>query len=246
MFSPTGFERRATSNGALSGTGNRLLIYASSSLTILDGPTSSSDQISLLSSTLPPSSLKHHSHVEDVKRPQRSLFACPSCNLSLKVFFFKSATITFLQTRDDLVTHLRSCSKVVEDITSTRSDSFLVRSTSPAKRNTGRLYHKDDGSVNRGEPKSPSGCPFCGKAPLSKSSLSSHLLSCQKKKELKEKREATLIAPSSSSERRQNTPNKGLPQRLPSPASQTKAFGIGKSSTRGSSVPHVSRMVPFR
>lgn len=143
--------------------------------------------------------------------------------------------------------HLRSCSLIAEDITSTRSDSFLMRSVSPAKKSSA-LYHRDDGSVHKESHKTtpPPGCPFCGKAPLSKSGLSAHLLSCQKKKELKERREAhvaSTISAQSISEKR-NTPQRMNIHRTPSPAIQKSSRGLDKSSNRGSSVTHVSRFEP--
>jgi hypothetical protein len=121
-----------------------------------------------------------------------------------------------------------------------------MRSNTPTRPT--RLYHRDDGSVSGGSQKlSPPGCPFCGKAPLSKSGLSAHLLSCQKKKEAKERREAHALnvqnQPVVLADRR-NTPQRTNVQRVASPAPRDRT--LDKAPTRGSSIPHVSRMVPFR
>jgi hypothetical protein len=218
----------------------------------------------LLSSTLPLSFSSRDTPPQDVaakpsKASHGSLFTCPCCKLSLKVppthfSIISLADSSAFQTRDDLVLHLRSCPQLgAEDITSTRSDSFLMRSNTPVAKKSSPIYHRDDGSVHKethSRTTPPGACPFCGKAPLSKSGLSAHLLSCQKKKESKERREAHVAAAVANAQihpERRNTPQKTSLQRTPSPAPQNTSRthrGVSsseKTSGRTGAVSHVSR-----
>ena len=142
------------------------------------------------------------------------------------------------------------CPQIGEDITSTRSDSYIVRSnTSTPNQKPMRLYHRDDGSVKK-ENHKPGSCPFCGKTPSSHNGLSSHLLSCQKKKESQERRES----PSSKNiliEKQSPPQRTPIAQRTPSPLPPSSSSGTNnkiqnrpeKSTNRGNSVPHTSRLI---
>lgn len=146
------------------------------------------------------------------------------------------------------MTHLGICPQLGEDITSTRSDSYLVRSnnmTTPNQKPM-RLYHRDDGSVKK-EPLKSNSCPFCGKIPSSHNGLSSHFLSCKKRKESQERRESPAM--SNLLNEKQTTPSQKTPttQRIHSPSSsgvnsnRVQSRPEKSTTTRGNSVPHTSR-----
>lgn len=116
-----------------------------------------------------------------------------------------------------------------------------------------RLYHHDDGSVKKENHKVGS-CPFCGKIPSSSSSLSSHLLNCQKKKESQERRESPLNK-NNLNEKQLNSQKNSHTQRGSSPSPSSSSPGtnykvqtrsersLSATTNRGSSVPHTSRYI---
>ena len=129
------------------------------------------DDREILSSATVPVSREQHKTIESSKQAQgttsttpANLYVCPCCQLST------------LKSREELLSHMRTCV--------TYSDTPLEASK-PAS--GGKPHHGVNDSKFEGQGHAQAACPFCGK-PSTKSALSAHLLSCQKRKASKERR----------------------------------------------------------
>lgn len=107
-----------------------------------------------------------------------SQFVCPCCQLSS------------LQSREQLLSHMRSCvtySDTEADVTPRRDKSLASTIDVVPQGRSGGSGTGTGTDTFGGHGHAKAVCPFCGK-PSTKSALSSHLLSCQKRKASQERR----------------------------------------------------------